>query len=226
MNATSLDAAALAQIPVEPRALTLYYRHVHLPANGQPDPLRTSPTTPSRWATPAGTLYTATSEQAAWSEYCRQVGHLVAAADPTGGIGLTASSIRSVMSQELGDPVLRRALYSVRIEFTRVADLTTPAAQNALHAAGLDAGDFHADHYGRCPEIAHTGETLGWQACLAPSAAWRRDDGACVPVFAAGKPTLDAARVVRAAARPTIAIAYLTHYRVGARPRWLPTRGA
>lgn len=223
MSAAPLQPAALAEIPVEPRALTLYYRHVHLPPSGQPDPLRTSPGLPSRWATEAGTLYTATSEQVVWSEYCRQLGDRVGAADPTGGIGFTPTSIRAVMSQELGDAVPRRALYALSVTFERVADLTTATAHNALNAAGFDLGDFHADDYGRCPEIARAGEALGWQALVAPSAAWRRDDGACVPILAAGKPTLDAARILRAAARPTIAIAYLTHYRAGTRPSWLPS---
>lgn len=221
MSTRQLDVGALAGVPVGPRTLTLYYRHVHLPVGTPPDPLRTSAGTASRWATAAGTLYTAATQQVAWSEYCRQVGGFIAAADPTGGIGLTPNSFAAFRGQELGDPVPRRALYGLRMEFERVADLMATEARNALRSAGFDFGDLYVDGYGRCPEVAQAGEALGWQALIAPSAAWRRPDGVSVPVFEAGKPRPSQVLPLLTAARPSIAVAYLTHYKTADRPSWL-----
>jgi hypothetical protein len=142
-------------------------------------------------------------------------------ADPTGGVGLTRSNFAAYSAQEIGDPLPRRALFEVTLEFERVADLTSPIAHNALSAAGFDRGDFYVDDFGQCPAVAAAGEALGWQALLAPSAAWRRPDGLSLAVFTAGKPESRAFRLVRPAARPVVAIAYLTTFRSGERPRWL-----
>jgi len=218
----AIDRYVLQQIPTEQRRLNLYFRTVHLPFYSEPKPLRRSQE--GRWATSTGTIYTATSEQVAWAEYCRQISDDVNIADPTGGVGLTRNSFTILRAQELGTPVPARALYGIEVEFERIANLTTLDARSTLEAAGFDLPNFVSDDYGRCSDLAVIGEELEWEALIVPSAALRRNGDFCIPIFAANKVlTHNVTHLKRSTARPTIATAYLTHYKEGERPKWLGT---
>jgi hypothetical protein len=215
----TLDLAPLRQIPVLRTAVTVYYRHVWLPPGGaNPDPLfvRREGRWPTDW-----TLYTATSPAVAWAEYCRNHPRDVAAADPTGGVGLDDSGLAALGPLEL--PLAARALFALDLAFDALADLTSEWATSLLTRSGFHTDSFAADapDYGDCPELASLVAALGWQAMLVPSAAWPTPDGLCVPVFDDGLPGLVTPREVLAAARPSVAVAAATNYAAGARPRWL-----
>ena len=206
-------------VTLTPATVRAYVRHVWLPGNAQPDPLWVDAAQRSRWQTVGGTLYLAEDETTVWSESCRARAGAVAAADPTGGVGLHPANFAYYASQPLDRPVDARALFEVRFAVARMADLTSLANQAVLGSAGMSPAELIADDYGRCPQVAHYGEANGWQAIRAPSAAW--EDGECVAVMTGHHPTRGLWRILLAAARPTVAVAYLTRYRAGERPAWL-----
>jgi hypothetical protein len=215
----SLDLSPLRQIPVLRTVLKVYYRHVWLPPDGSaPDPLFVR--REGRWRTD-WTLYTATSPPVAWAEYCRNHARDVAAADPTGGVGLDDAGLAALGPLELGVPA--RALFAFELAFDNLADLTSEWATDLLTRSGFSIESFTADapNYGDCPDLAGLAATLNWQAMLVPSAAWPSLDGLCVPVFDRDIPALDTPREVLTAARPSVAVAAATSYALGARPRWL-----
>lgn len=218
----ALDLAPLREIPVERTEETLLWRTVYLPFGDTPDPLVVQPFT-GRWPT-KWTLYTGSIEVVSWAEYCRNNAGDVAAADPTGGVGVNAVTIDSLAGLEIEDPLPRRALFELDFAFDRLADLTTPWAEELLERAGFDLTHFYADPsdgYGDCPELASVAGELGWEAIRVPSAAWQRSDGWCVPVFEDGRLRLLGHRQLVPAARPTVAVALATSYAEGQRPAWL-----
>jgi hypothetical protein len=217
-----LDLAALREIPVERTIETVLWRTVHLPFGERPDPMRVV-ASGGRWPT-GWTLYTGSTEAVAWSEYCRNHAVDIDAADPTGGVGLNEVTLESFAALEVDDPLLRRGLFELDFAFDRLADLTTPWAEQLLERSGFDLSDFYADKYvgyGCCPDLAALVGDLGWEAMRVPSAAWQRSDGWCIPVFEAGRLRLLGHRERVPAARPTVALAVATSYAVGERPRWL-----
>lgn len=214
-----LDVASLESLQTTAVTASLYFRHVFLPFAGDPDPLHVH-VDEGRWST-GSTLYTANSVPVVWAEYCRWAPVEIAAADPTGGIGITRENLEALAPIELGDPVPRRALFALRISFTRLADLTTPDSHNALALAGFDLGNFYSDDLAGCTALAAAGETLGWEGVLAPSAAWRFGDGYTIAVFSDGRKRVDRLNKLVGAARPTVGVAYATTYRERTRPSWL-----
>lgn len=201
---------------------TLLYRTVFIPEDDDPNPLFVLPTT-GRWPT-GWTLYTTTSVVIAWAEYCRNHPRDVAASDLTGGVGVDEASLDLFARLELAGVLAARSLYSLTFGFDRLADLTSPWAEECLRRAGFDLTSFHAEPsagYGDCPELASLTDTLGWEAMRVPSAAWRRGDGWCVPVFRAGRARLLSAHRLLERASPTVAVAVATRYAAGERPAWL-----
>jgi len=218
----AIDLAVLRQIPVGSASERVFYRTVHLPLGGEPDPLCVL-AGEGRWPT-AWTLYTATTAPVAWSEYCRNHAADVAASDVTGGVGLTAATLPAFAALEVSKSLPRRALYELRFEFEALADLTSPWAEVLLRRSGFDLDSFYDDAaagYGDCPELAGLTEQLGWEAVRVPSAAWQRPDGFCVPVFEAGRGRLVVAEPLLPSASPTVATAAATAYPAGERPTWL-----
>ncbi|HEY2716581.1 MAG TPA: hypothetical protein VGI73_10230 [Solirubrobacterales bacterium] len=218
----ALDIAVLRQIPVGTADERLFYRTVHLPLSGEPNPLYVSPTT-GRWPT-GWTLYTATTATVAWAEYCRNHPADVAASDVTGGVGLSTATLPAFAALEVSKSLPRRALYELRFEFEALADLTSPWAEELLLRSGFDLGSFYADAamgYGDCPELAGLTQQLGWEAIRVPSAAWQHPDGFCAPVFEAGRQRLISIASVLPSASPTVATAVATAYAAGERPAWL-----
>lgn len=214
-----LDTDALEALPLTAAAVRAYVRHVWLPGTTAPDPLRVSAAQPSRWQTQGGTLYLAEDESTVWAESCRARAAAVAAADPTGGVGLHPANFDHYASRPLGAPVDARALFEVRFDVERMADLTDAANQEVLRRAGMSAAELITDDYGRCPQVARHGERRGWQGIRAPSAAY--DGGVCVAVMPGHHPPGGLWSILLDAARPTVAIAYLTRYRTRERPAWL-----
>jgi hypothetical protein len=205
---------------VQRTALTVYFRQVGLPGDGSPpDPffMRKEGRWPTDW-----TLYTATTPEVAWAEYCRNHSSDVATADVTGGAGLDDAGLASLGPLELAR-VPARALFELDFAFDNLADLTSTWATELLARAGFSTGSFTADPpgYGDCPALASFVADLRWQAILVPSAAWRWPDGLCVPVFEAGRPALVSYRTRIQAARPSVAVAAATTYADDTRPRWL-----
>ncbi|HEY1517449.1 MAG TPA: hypothetical protein VGF91_13585 [Solirubrobacteraceae bacterium] len=219
VRAAPLDADALEALMLTAAAVRAYVRHVWLPATAAPDPLWVSAAQPSRWQTAGGTLYLAEDEPTVWAESCRARAAAVTSADPTGGVGLHPANFDHYASRPLGAPVDARALFEVRFDLDRMADLTNAANQTILRRAGMDAAELIADDYGRCQQLARHGERHSWQAIRAPSAAY--DGGVCVAVMPGHHPRSGRWRILVDAARPTVAIAYLTRYRTGERPAWL-----
>ena len=214
----ALDPAPLREIPVLHAELTVYFRQVWLPGDGSaPDPLimRREGRWPTDW-----TLYTATTPEVAWAEYCRNHPSDIAAADLTGGVGLDDDALAALGPLELSVPA--RALFAFEFAFDYLADLTNPWSTTLLARAGFSRDSFTADppEYGDCPELASLVTILGWQAMLVPSAAWQWPGGLCVPVFDADVSVLASRRMVMVA-RPSVAVATATTYQAGARPRWL-----
>nr|MBA3867122.1 hypothetical protein [Solirubrobacterales bacterium] len=89
----ALDPEPLREIPFGEGSETVFYRTVHIPAGGDPDPLFAYREY-GRWPT-AWTLYTGTSETVAWAEYCRNHAADVERSDVTGGVGVSAASLPS-----------------------------------------------------------------------------------------------------------------------------------
>jgi hypothetical protein len=218
---TPVDVGALAEVPVGPRTIRLYLRHCYLPAAGDPNPLWMNTAVSSRWHTHQGTVYVAEDPNTVWTELCRNIADRVRAADPTGGVGLNPANFAFYGAQALRPPVDARALFSVTVSFTQVADFTSAEGQTALQAAGVSdpAVDLLADDYGPCPEIAKAGHSIGWQAVRAPSAA--RVGGVAVSIFHGAWPPPRGWTLEALAARPTVSTAYLTRYQAGKRPEWL-----
>jgi hypothetical protein len=214
-----LDEGALADVALTPAAVRAYVRHVWLPAADPPDPPWVSAAQLGRWQSTAGTLYLAEDEPTVWAESCRARAAAVAAADPTGGVGLHAANFAHYASQPLGAPIDARAPFEVSFEVERMADLTTAANQMALEHTGMDAAELTSDDYERCREVARYGEQHDWHAIRAPSAAY--EDGVCLAVMRGHHPERGLWRILLDAARPTVAIAYLTRYRSSERPPWL-----
>jgi hypothetical protein len=212
-------ADALSRVPAASATVRLYLRHCYIPGSGAPDPLWVSAGSPSRWWTPAGTLYVAEDPDTVMAEHCRNNAVAVAEADPTGGVGLTAENLRFYAPRPVGPPLVARALFSVQVAFDRLADLRSAAAQAALASAGVESDDLLADDFGACPDIAQAGERLGWEALRAPSAAL--DGGIAVAVFDRAYPPRDRWRLENEAVRPSVRVAVLTRYRAGQRPSWI-----
>jgi hypothetical protein len=218
----ALDLTALAEIPVGSSVERLYYRTVHIPPSGEPDPLFVLPDN-GRWPS-AWTLYTATSEAVAWAEYCRNHAHDVGLSDVTGGVGISTETLAAFAPLEVSKALPRRSLYELTFEFEALADLTSPWAEELLARAGFDPDSFYADAasgYGQSPELASLVPQLGWEAIRVPSAAWQRPDGFCVPVFEGGRERLRSRRSLVGSASPTVALAVATSYPGGQRPAWL-----
>jgi hypothetical protein len=214
------DLSKLDRVPVVPLTASLWWRHCYIPRDpAQQDPLRVSARTPSRWKTDEGTLYLADRPTTAWCEYLRNTAEETQLADPTGGIGFASRAEVEVLA---ADPlnVVPRGLWRVDVHFDRVADFTSPAALDALDSAGVPAADLLADDYGACPSIAREYMAFRWQAVCAPSAALR--GGSCVGAFAGAHPPRVLWRQVEIVAVPSIIHAYVTRYRSGERPTWLP----
>lgn len=203
---------------------SVFYRAVHIPVRGDPDPLYSAPSS-GRWPT-AWTLYTGTSEPVAWAEYCRNHAQDVGFSDVTGGVGLTSTTLPSYAHLEVAKALPRRSLYELSFEFRAMADLTTPWAEALLSRAGFNLQSFYADRvagYGDCPALAALVPDLGWEAIQVPSAAWQRPDGFCVPVFENGRTRLVKMTQTLDAASPSVALAAATTYPAGERPTWLGT---
>jgi hypothetical protein len=217
----TLATGPLREIPVVRETVRVYFRTVHLPAFSSPDPLYTLPGE-GRWPTNA-TLYTGSSVAVAWAEYCRNHAQDIDAADVTGGVGLDATTLRSLGPLAIGDPLPRRALYELVFAFERLADLMTPWSRECLEKAGFPISDFYSDYpYGICPDLAEKAVDLGWEAIRVPSVAWQHVPSEhCVPVFSEGRARLQTMRETEASARPTVAVACATAYPVGRRPAWL-----
>jgi hypothetical protein len=216
---SALAAHALAALPAGPRVVRVYLRHCFIPAAGDPDPLWVNAALSSRWWTPRGSLYVAEEVETVMAEHCRNRAGEVAAADPTGGVGLNSRNFGFYAAGPVGDPLPARALYSVDVEFERLADLRSPLALDTLADLGISADDLLADDYGPCPAIAQAGEELGWQAIRAASAA--NLDGTALAVFHDSFPPRERWRMQQVATRPSVRVAYLTRYRAGERPGWL-----
>jgi hypothetical protein len=218
----ALDLDILREIPVGEAMQSVFYRAVHIPMRGDPDPLYSVPSS-GRWPT-AWTLYTGTSEPVAWAEYCRNHARDVGFSDVTGGIGLTSATLPSYAHLEVAKALPRRSLYELNFEFRAMADLTTPWAEDLLSRAGFDVESFYADRaaeFGDCPALATLVPELGWEAIQVPSAAWQRPDGFCVPVFEPGRNRLVEVTQILDAASPSVALAAATTYPAGERPGWL-----
>jgi hypothetical protein len=213
-------AAAVAEISPEATQTTVYFRQVYIPSDAgqQPDPVFVKPYA-GRWGT-AWTLHTATNPETTWAEYCRNSAGDVNRADPTGGVGINDGNLPLFGPQELGEPLPRRSLFTLTFRFEKLADLTTRSARAILSSAGFDGDEFFADDYGRCPQLADYGVRAGWEALMAPSAAFR-PFGGCVAVFDAGRARLRRQLQLLASARPTVAVAVATTYASGSRPSWL-----
>jgi hypothetical protein len=216
---TALGPAELAAVAAGPASLRVYLRHCFIPARGTPDPLWVKAGSESRWWSPRGTLYVAEEPQTVMAEHCRNNADSVAAADPTGGVGLNIYNFAAYSDQPVGPPLAARALFSVEVAFDRLADLTSTVAIAALAAIGVDDQELLADDYGPCPAIAQAGEQLGWQAVRARSAAL--SGGVSLGIFRDAHPELARWRVERDAVRPSVRVAFLTRYRTGERPAWL-----
>lgn len=207
---------AIAPIAV---AVSGYLRHVTLEFD-PPDPFFVR-ADDGRWST-RWTLYTAVSQRVVWAEYCRNAAADIRKADPTGGVGLNSANLEAFAHEPVGVPLPARALYRLDFEFGALVDLTTQASQQTLSRAGFSLDDLFADDYGGCPTVAQCGDELGWEAVLAPSAAWQHSGGLCLAVFRRGHDhCLRGVERIADAARPTIAIAAATTYRQDERPSWL-----
>lgn len=217
----TLDVAGLAGVAALPLVARVWLRHCYLPPVGDPDPLWHDPASPSRWQTAGGTVYVGDSPETVWAEMCRNDAATIAAADPTGGVGLNPATFGVYAPQPVGLPVPARALYAVDVALAVVADLASAEGQQALQACGVadPATELVADGYGPCPGIAEAGNALGWQAVRAPSAA--APSGVALAIFAGAWPPPGAWRLEILRARPKIATAWQTRYRVGQRPAWL-----
>jgi hypothetical protein len=215
---TPLYEAAAASVGTQATTVSVYVRHVRIPERGSPDPFYVAPHL-GRWGTD-WTLHTATATHVALAEYCRWVPQELERSDPTGGVGINASNLSALAGLPIPTPLPPRALFQLVYRFDRLADLTTTGAAAALRAAGFDPNHLRGDDYADCQALANAGVAVGWEALMAPSAAWR-PDGACVAVFAAGRDRLIRHRMVVASARPTVAVAYATTYKAGERPSWL-----
>lgn len=214
-----LRADAIADVALTTVDVRAYVRHCYLPPVGDPDPLWVNASQPSRWQTSGGTLYLAETAETVWAESCRTRAAQINAADPTGGVGLAPANFAYYAPLPLDPPVDARALFEVSFRVEGLADLTTPRARAALVAAGMTEVELVADDYGRCGEVAKFGEAHGWAAIRAPSAALV--GRVCVAVMPGHHPDGGLWRILTPAARPTVAVAYLTRYRFGERPAWL-----
>ena len=91
-RAAPLNRRALAALTLTRATVRAYVRHVYLPAAAAPDPLWVNAAALSRFQTLGGTLYLAEDPATVWAELCRARAAEVAAADPTGGVGLHPDS--------------------------------------------------------------------------------------------------------------------------------------
>jgi RES domain len=219
MTVRAMDTDALASVRTEATSVVVYFRNVYLPNDRAPDPYYVRPDR-GRWAT-EWTLYTADAEHVAWAEYCRQAASEVDRGDPTGGIGINPANFAALRDVEVRAPLPLRSLFTITIQFDALADLTDRENQRTLATAGFSLRDFYEDDYGGCPDIARSGEALGWEGLQAPSAAWR-PDGRCIALFQAGRRRILRDRMVAEAARPTVSVAAGTTYKHNQRPSWLP----
>jgi hypothetical protein len=208
----------VAAVPTAPTTITLYFRHVYIPGDREPDPMYALSNS-GRWGT-EWTLHTADAPHVAWSEYCRSAALDLGRADPTGGVGITRENLPYLARIAVGDLLPPRSLYSLTFRFQTLADLTGASTVRALSDRGFDESNFYADDFGDCPALANAGEEAGWDALVAPSAAWR-PDGLCIAVFRRGSEQLRRRSRIVVSGRPTVAVAYATTYRASERPAWL-----
>lgn len=214
--------ATFAQIGAEPATVAVF-RNILLKPDGAPD----DPFTPDpeyagaggRWESDERTLYTATSAQTSWAEWCRNHPAAVEEADPTGGKPLDGDLIKVLAWAELSDAIPARAMVHMTFEFARLADLTTAKAGQRLLQVGFNPRDLYADDYGRCPELARDCVALGWEAIRVPSAAYQ--GGFCIAVFSDGRRRNGDWEIVQPRARPGVAVALRTVYRDGESPSWI-----
>jgi hypothetical protein len=216
-----LDRTWLEQVPVLRTTARVYFRTAWLPPAGDPDPFHIRPNE-GRWPTDM-TLYTASSPEVAWAEYCRNSSRDVELADVTGGVGLNPLALASLGALKVGAPLPQRALFELTFVFERLADFLSPWGQHCLQEAGFPLADFYADPpgYGQCPQLSAMAGPLNWEALRVPSAALDVPDAFCVPVFASGLPRRTSVVRLAEAASPTVAVAYATKYPDGLRPTWL-----
>ncbi len=216
----------LLAIPARPRRLRVH-RTVALSIHGTPaedfvpNPTYAQPDS-GRWATSAGTLYTAAEIPTTWREYCRWQAKNMRAR-PGWTRGIPANMRDHVASAGLGPPPPQRALVQLDFELRCVPDLTTADATQKLISAGFDTTKMRADDHSECQKLAAVAERLGWDALVVPSAA---SDGLelCVPVFHAGRERIVEQDIVVSPAGPTVLQAMHTRYREGERPSWLKLR--
>lgn len=213
------DVRHLARVPLRGAEVTAY-RHVAVPSRGRADALNTAGD--GRWHETAWrhpVLYCAEDAETAIAEYCRARADRIAAADPTGGLGLNRLAYPAYAELPVGEPLPARLLYRIELRLERVADLTHAGAE--LRRAGFDPAWLTADDHTPCRSLALLGLHLGWQAIRTASAALPDADNCCLPVFPqslGAKPRTRSLAIVR----PTVAIAVRTTYRKNERPAWLP----
>jgi hypothetical protein len=217
-----VDVDALAAVPVVPLHAELWWRHCWLPPDpSAQDPLYVPAAAGGRWPTADGTLYLGDLATTVWCEYLRNNPAQVERADPTGGLGLgSEAEVRALAREQLD--VAPRGLWRVDVRLDRVADFTGLGGHEALRGAGVAPEDLLADDYGPCPQIAATQPPVDWQAVLVPSAAL--PERRCVAVFSPHHPARPQWHQVETVAVPTVLHAYLTRFREGERPTWLPAR--
>jgi len=223
----SLLVEQLLRIPARPCRITVF-RTIALTLMGTaaeefvPDPEYVKPDS-GRWATPEGTLYTATSVAVTWNEYCRwSAKDLSCPPDHTDGIPKQLGA--RLAYQAVGPPPPQRALVRLEFALERVPDLTLLSAAQALLAAQFDVSKLRCDDHSECRKLSAVAPQLGWDAMIVPSAATDQQPGRCVPIFQAGRARIVDREVAASPASPTLFHALETRYRVGERPGWLKLR--
>jgi hypothetical protein len=223
MIALSIDP--LLDVPTPPRRVTVY-RTVLLHVDGTPaedfvpDP-SFAKADAGRWATDAGTLYTAPTEEVAWCEYCRWNAKDLALFPPTGcENGVPQAVARRMEYEPIGPPPPEKALVRLEFELRSVPDLTLQRVRSKVFAAGLAPEAIRGDDHAPCQDFAKLAERAKWDAMIVPSAG-RAEGGTCIPIFQAGRERLIDETVVAARGSPSILHAFDTRYRAGERPAWL-----
>lgn len=216
----------LLDVPAEPRRLTVH-RAVALAIDGTPaedfvpDPSYAHPDS-GRWATAAGTLYTAIGAETTWYEYCRWSAKDLKAR-PGWTRGIPSKMLPHVAYTAVGPPPPLRALVRLEFALQRVPDLTRALTTPILLSAGVDVAKLRSDDHGECQKLSAVAERLGWDAMMVPSAATDTLERV-VPIFRNGRKRLIDQAVVASPAGPTVLQAMQTRFRDGERPSWLRVR--